>query len=627
MNRRHLFPAKTRPYLAKGGAHWGLRVAACGVAILLITSAVIQYRWNLQIRQAAEIGLGTRLESLMVKWHLNLYRELSTICIALQVGPDSGAHNSSTDYLLRFEEWRRAAGGTDTENIYSNPDVVSDIYIYQTSSSVSHLLRLNPDANRIDPSGVPSELEAFLGYLEKRSGTLQMALHAWDPDWSKQVVEAEVGLTELPAKPTTGWQFEESIPAIVHPIVHHGDQRHNRRPQVDWLIVVLNRNAITHRILPEIATRYFVGAHGPDFRLAVAAVGKTSQLLYSSEPGFGLRDLNESESVMTVFGPPPESTEGSFWQVIKSRESLHGDEWRSFPGPVWFPVFRRVDDPHEWVLFLKQRSGSVKGTIAKVWHANLFIGSMTLLLLAASIFLVIIAAQRVRTLAAMRMDFVASVSHELRTPLAAILASGQNLSDGFASDQSYYGALITRQARQLVELVDQVLLFASIRDGKKRYSLSAVTVNEVFESLRESILMILGNDGFCVECRLANNLPPVLGNRQALTRCLQNLIENAAKYSGDSRWIGVSAEIDEISHKERRIKIVVADRGLGIAESELPNVFEPFYRSPDAIAAQIHGSGLGLSVAMQIVKEMRGSLSVTSEVGKGSIFTLSLKAA
>src|SRR5579871_6488359 len=129
MARRDSFPAKAQAYLVRERAHWGLRAGAGGIAILLIASAVMQFRWNLQIRRDAEIGLGTRLESLMVKWHLDLYRELSTICIALQVGPDSGAHNRSTDYLLRFGEWRRAAsGGNGSENIYSNPDVVRDIY-------------------------------------------------------------------------------------------------------------------------------------------------------------------------------------------------------------------------------------------------------------------------------------------------------------------------------------------------------------------------------------------------------------------------------------------------------------------------------------------------------------------
>jgi signal transduction histidine kinase len=175
--------------------------------------------------------------------------------------------------------------------------------------------------------------------------------------------------------------------------------------------------------------------------------------------------------------------------------------------------------------------------------------------------------------------------------------------------------------------VDQVLLFAFMKDGKKKYGLCAVTVDDVFENLRKSILAILKNDGFCVECRLDANLPPVLGNRQALVRCVQNLIENAAKYSGDSRWIGISAEVDEVDSKERGVKIIVADRGGGIAQSDLPNIFEPFYRSPAAVSAQIHGNGLGLSVVMHIVNEMRGTISVTSELGKGSVFTLHLRKA
>ncbi len=298
--------------------------------MLIVATAVLQYRWNLQIRRAAETGLGASLESVMVQWHLNLYRELSTICIALQVGPDSGAHNHWNDYLLRFEAWRRAASGTGvSENIYSNPDVVKNIYIYEASSPVARLLRLDPDANRIGSSAVPPELGPFLTYLQQKSGTLRVALRAWDPEGSRQTKPSERDLNELQARTTTGWQFEESIPAIVHPIVHQSDERRNRTSQVDWLMVVLNREAITSRILPQLASCYFGGKNGLEYKLAVVTLGKTSQVLYSSDPVFGIRDLSESDSVMTIFGPPPESTEGSFWRIIRSRESLHGDEWRS----------------------------------------------------------------------------------------------------------------------------------------------------------------------------------------------------------------------------------------------------------------------------------------------------------
>jgi signal transduction histidine kinase len=628
MISRPSLPAKARPFRLRGNSRLGLRIVACGITLLFIATALMQYRWNLQIRRAAETGLGASLESVMVKWHLNLYRELSTICIALQVGPDSGAHNHWNDYLQRFEAWRRAAGGKGVaENIYSNPDVVSDVYLYETSGSSARTFRLDPDANRIEALATPMKLWPFLDYLRKKSGTLRLALRAWDPNSSAQASTSESDLSELETKTITGWQFEADIPAVVHPLVHHFSKGQNRKPSVDWLIVVLNRDAIIRRVLPALATRYFDGKHGLEYKLAVAAVGNTSRLLYSSDQGFGLRDLGDSDSSMTIFGPPPESTEGSFWQVSKSRDSLHGDEWRNFPGPVWFPVFQQTGDTHQWVLFLKRRAGPLEGAVTKVWLVNFFIGSIMLLLLAASFVLVFIAAHRVRTLATMRMDFVTSISHELRTPLAAILASGQNLCDGFASDQSYYGAQITTQARRLIDLVDQVLLFASMRDGKKKHPLSPVAIYDVFESLRKTFLAILGNAGFHVDWRLDDNLPPVLADPQALARCLQSLIENAAKYSGDSKWIGVSAERDDFGRKDAGIKIMVADHGVGIDPSDLPNIFEPFYRSPAVIAAQIHGNGLGLSVARDIVKEMGGRLSVTSEVGKGSVFTLHLRVA
>ena len=97
-----------------------------------------------------------------------------------------------------------------------------------------------------------------------------------------------------------------------------------------------------------------------------------------------------------------------------------------------------------------------------------------LLLLATSMFLLVIATQRVRAVAALQMDFVASISHELRTPLAAMLSAGQNIADGFAPDLRRYGSIVTNQSRQLIDLVDQILLFAAMKDGKKEYVIEPV---------------------------------------------------------------------------------------------------------------------------------------------------------
>jgi signal transduction histidine kinase len=106
---------------------------------------------------------------------------------------------------------------------------------------------------------------------------------------------------------------------------------------------------------------------------------------------------------------------------------------------------------------------------------------------------------------------------------------------------------------------------------------------------------------------------------------LQNLIVNAVKYSGEGRWIGIRAFVhDSGDVNSKEVRIAVQDRGIGISQSEITHIFEPFYRTAEASAAQIHGTGLGLSLAKNIAEAMGGRLSAVSEVSVGSVFTLHL---
>jgi len=229
--------------------------------------------------------------------------------------------------------------------------------------------------------------------------------------------------------------------------------------------------------------------------------------------------------------------------------------------------------------------------------------------------------------AQLQMDFVASVSHELRTPLTAILTAGENIRDGLASNRELLfeqGSVITDQANQLMGLVDQVLLFSARRQGRLTHLLREVHASEVIDDALRSTQSLIEEEGFSTETRIEPHLPPIIADVSVLSQCIQNLIVNAVKYSGTNRWIGVSARMDRDKHA---VLMAVQDRGMGISESDLKRIFEPFYRSPQVVSARIRGTGLGLSIAKRSAEVFGGQLTVSTQVGVGSVFTVHLPVA
>jgi signal transduction histidine kinase len=231
-------------------------------------------------------------------------------------------------------------------------------------------------------------------------------------------------------------------------------------------------------------------------------------------------------------------------------------------------------------------------------------------------------------LAKMQMDFVASVSHELRTPLAVLCSAADNIADGVVREKEQltkYSSVIRNQSRQINGLVNQVILFASTQNGKGRYVLRPLEVTEIIESAISSTAELIQRAGFVLEQHITPALPRVMGDPSALSQCLQNLLINALKYGDPGRWICIRASVGEgRDHRHREIRISVQDRGTGIDRADLPHIFEPFYRCPAAVAGQIHGTGLGLPIAKSLAEAMGGKLSVATEVGVGSVFTLHL---
>jgi signal transduction histidine kinase len=437
----------------------------------------------------------------------------------------------------------------------------------------------------------------------------------------------------LASDPLTGWQFEQNIPAIVHPIVHHRLPMtidHPASPQaIDWIIVVLDLHTIQTQIFPALALRHFGTPGNGDYSVAVAALGNPNRVLYdSSAQGEGAK-IDQSDAAMNIFGPPPASVEDNFWMAVKNANSVKIQNWHHFSGPIWFPVIQYASPATPWMLILTHRKGHLEDLIAQNRGISLMANGAVLFLLAAGITLVALAGHRAQQVARLQMDFVASISHELRTPLTAIYSAGENLSDGVVDTQPQlrnYGSIIKAQARQLIDLVDQILTFSSTRSGEKRHEMRPLDVEPIIALALRNSGAIIQAGGFEVQLDIAPGLPHIMGDEAAIASCILNLLANAIKYSGKSRWIRLSAQ-----HVPGRngceVQIAVEDRGIGIAPSEFADVFKPFYRSPQVKAAQIHGTGLGLSVARQIAQAMGGRITLRSSIGAGSTFTLCLPCA
>jgi signal transduction histidine kinase len=223
------------------------------------------------------------------------------------------------------------------------------------------------------------------------------------------------------------------------------------------------------------------------------------------------------------------------------------------------------------------------------------------------------------------MNFVTGVSHELRTPLAVMLSAAENILDGVVEEPAEiqeHGAIIAGQIRQLMDLVDRILGFVAGGNGEQHQRLQVVVVTDIVQQVLRNLAEPLRIMGMEVEQKIESALPSVLADPVVLSQCLQNLTINAMKYRGQHNWIGVSAKLVAPEDSAPEIQISVQDRGIGVRDSELHRIFEPFYRSPEVVASNIQGTGLGLSVVQRGVAEMGGRLTVTSTLGMGSTFTI-----
>jgi signal transduction histidine kinase len=228
--------------------------------------------------------------------------------------------------------------------------------------------------------------------------------------------------------------------------------------------------------------------------------------------------------------------------------------------------------------------------------------------------------QRELHVADLRSEFVASVSHELRTPLTAIRMFAETLQMDRPLDETaraeYLNTIVTESER-LTRLVTNVLDFSKIERGEKVYRLEPASLPSIVQNAVRSMAYPLSRLGFELRVIVADSLPPVRVDRDAIEQALLNLLSNAVKYSGEARTIDLT-----VSALSGHAVIAVTDRGLGIPPDEQPHIFDRFYRARDNEASRVAGAGLGLAIVDHIVKAHGGRIEVTSARGMGSTFAI-----
>jgi signal transduction histidine kinase len=221
-------------------------------------------------------------------------------------------------------------------------------------------------------------------------------------------------------------------------------------------------------------------------------------------------------------------------------------------------------------------------------------------------------------LARQQADFVAAVSHEFRTPLTSmrhltdLLAAGSIASE---ERRAHYYQLLANETERLHRMVESLLSFGRMDAGAHSWQLERLDVKSALASLVDEFRQDAG--GRQVHLELDDRIPAIEADREALSRAVWNLMENAVKYSPADTGIRVFARRTNGS-----VVIGVQDDGIGIPAAEQQRIFQKFVRGDEARRAGIRGVGIGLALVTRIAEAHGGSVRVESEAGRGSTFTL-----
>jgi signal transduction histidine kinase len=268
--------------------------------------------------------------------------------------------------------------------------------------------------------------------------------------------------------------------------------------------------------------------------------------------------------------------------------------------------------------------------------------ALLLALSLGALFLGLRFAMREVEVAELKGSFIANVSHELKTPLALIRMASETLELGRVrspEEAQRFLATISRECRRLTHMINNVLDFSKIEEGKRAFVFAPTDLRRLVSDTLEIFEPQLKEGNFDVRVEAPPDLPPVELDAQAVTQCLINLVDNAIKYSRDRHELAVRISLNgdggsgqgdgEGDGKgdgkgDGMVRVAISDRGMGVGPRDAERIFDKFTRAETGLVHNVKGSGLGLALVRHIARSHGGEVELRSTPGEGSTFTLVL---
>jgi len=535
--------------------------------------AILQFRWTGEISRTEQQRLKAALATGVRNFTDEFSFDFQQLCARFEVDPELPASTLEARLARQYESWQRTG---------AHAGLVAGVNVWRTEGSRGPFLQsLDSSSQRFQEIAWPARLGALRDFLEVKRQNLPPAIS------DREAVYYP-------------WTFFEASPALIRPLFGMFSTEEGVEAQVQpvgFEILELDPDSLDKEYLPDLAERNFGGL---GFAVAVRRAKTPDQPIFSSE-----LDMPAAVSA-------PDATVNLF-QSVSEEAKRRGH-----------PILEPSAPGQQWQLVVQHPAGSVEEAMAAWRRRNVAISFGLLGVLAAGMALIFIVARRAERLAKLQLQFVAGVSHELCTPLAVINSAAENLHDGVVEDSLQvreYGWMIRDQGRRLERMVDEVLLFAAGRFDRAGIELAPVELSRIVMQSLEVAEPMLRAAGFAVEKEISADLPAVVADPGAVSKCVENLVSNAVKYAGDKRWLAVRARVAE-AERQPEVQISVEDRGIGIPAAELATIFEPFYRVQSVRDGQVRGVGLGLYLVKRLMEGMGGRVSVSSKLGHGTFFVL-----